>query len=53
MATYYFDFIYYFLAVYLVGAGYQLSTCYLPTICLFRVGYMLFACLFGLSSLSI
>ena len=50
MATYYFGFTCYFLAVCLVGAGYLLSTCCLPAICLFRVGYLLFAYLFGLSS---
>ena len=64
MATCYFGFTCYFLAVCLVGAGYQpsacylpaiclLSACYLPAICLFRAGYLLFACLFGLSGLSI
>jgi len=53
MATYYFGFTCYFLAVCLVGAGYQLSACCLPAICLFRAGYLLFACLFGLSGLSI
>ena len=50
MATYYFGFTCNFLAICLVGAGYQLSACCLPAICLFRAGYLLFACLFGLSS---
>ena len=53
IATYYFSFIYYFLAVCLVDIGYQLSTYDLSTICLFRVDYLLFAYLFALSSLSI
>ncbi len=34
MATCYFGFTCYFLAVCLVGAGYQPSACYLPAICL-------------------
>src|SRR5438046_2457354 len=53
IVTYYFGFTCYFLAVCLVGVGYQLSTCYLPAIYLFRVGYLLVAYLFGLSGLSI
>src|SRR5438045_6312639 len=53
MAIYYFGFTCYFLAVCLVGVGYQPSVCYLPAICLFRVDYLLIAYLFGLSDLSI
>src|SRR5437667_12444452 len=45
MATYYFSFTCYFLAVCLVDVGYQPSACYLSAICLFRAGYLLVACL--------
>src|SRR5436190_21827941 len=55
MATYYFGFTCYFLAVCLVGAGYQLSACYLPiprrlpAVCLFV--WSLTFCLYRYSSL--
>src|SRR5436305_7162696 len=40
MATCYFGFTCYFLAVCLVGAGYQPSACYLPAICLLSACYL-------------
>ena len=55
MVTYYFGFTCYFLAIYLVGAGYQLSACYLPiprrlsAVCLFVLS--LWFCLYRCSSL--